>query len=93
MLVKQREKNDACSAAAHVKDELFAKLERGAVGVGFDFSEMPVLSEMADGTYELNFGTAEELYEGVGVLFLASAFAAVLFTEKLKGGGIPCVES
>lgn len=47
------------------KQELFAKLERGAVSIGFKFFEVAVLTELADATYELGGGTAEELCKGV----------------------------
>lgn len=49
----------------HVKDGLFAKLERGAVGVDFKFSMVPVLSELVDGIYELESNGAEELSKDV----------------------------
>lgn len=64
--IEQRgEGNNACSAAAPVRDELFAKLERGAVAVGFEIFGVPVLSKLADGTDKLGGGREEELSEGV----------------------------
>lgn len=59
------EGNDACSAAGQVKNELFAKLERAAAGVDFEFVGAPIPSRLAKGTRELGGGGAEELSEGL----------------------------
>lgn len=42
-LGERGKRNNACSAAVHVKDEFFAKLKRNVVGVNFKFFEAPVL--------------------------------------------------
>lgn len=50
VLGKRGERNNACSAAGHVKDENFAKLWKGAVRIDFEFCGAPALSELPDGT-------------------------------------------
>lgn len=58
---RAREEKYACSAAGPVKDELFAKLDRGAVDVDSEFIGVLVLRELVDGIYEMAAGGAEEL--------------------------------
>lgn len=57
--------NKACSAAGRVKNEISVKLERGTVGVNFEFFGTSELKKLADGTYELDGGRAEKLSEGI----------------------------
>lgn len=56
---------NACRASGDVKGDLFARLESGAVGVGFQFFGVPVLGELADGIHELRFSEIEELFESI----------------------------
>lgn len=63
------------------------------MGFGFELFGMLVLRELADGTYELSSGRAEEMFESVWVLFLALVSAEVFFTEDMDDGGNPYVES
>lgn len=63
------------------------------MAVDFEFFGVPALSELADGSYGLVDGGEEKLSEGVRVLLLASAAAAVLFTEELDDEDSLYVES
>lgn len=53
-----------CSAARCVKDNVSAKQKRGAVVVDFDFFGMPLLTQLAEDTYEPGCGRAKKLSEG-----------------------------
>lgn len=62
---EEGKRSDACSAVENVRDTLFAKLEKDAAGIGFEFSGMPLLSELAEGTFQLGDGGAEEMSESI----------------------------
>lgn len=89
---EKEERSSVCSAVRHVQ-ELFARFVRDARGADLKLIDVLVLSELQNGTQELRGGGAEDPSKIVTVFLLASAFAVVLFQEKVDDKGSPCIQS
>lgn len=58
---EKEDKNGGCRAAGHGRDDLSAKLKRGAVSVDLENFGVAVLKTMMDGSYGLGGGGAKNL--------------------------------
>lgn len=63
------------------------------MGVYFEFLREPILSKLAEGTYELGGAGAIELLKSIRVLLSSSASAAVFSTEEMNDGDNTCIQS
>lgn len=53
---KRRKKQEACGAAGHVHNEVFAEVDGVAFGIIFELLEVPVLGDRTDSSHDLDNG-------------------------------------